>query len=140
LQGHLVYSFIGELRSAGDGRPMLTIYPVVPFSARLDNQEVAIHTQWILFDEPVTCSIGVWPGPDSQASPIFEVTQTLKPETAPGTVARLGTVSVRLRRELLQAGTLYWVRVFSDDDLVTQYPLKLLAPDSGPRAGELGVH
>lgn len=140
MQGHLVFSFIGELQSRGDGRDTLTIYPVVPFSARLDTKEVAIHTQWILFDEPVTCAIGVWPGPDSQASPIFEVTQVLTPETTPGTLARLCTVSVRLRRELLEAGTLYWVRVFNDHVLVTQYPLKLLDSERSPGAEEPGIH
>lgn len=122
-----MFSFIGELRSIARDRESLVIHRVVACDARLDNQDIAIHTQWILFDEPVTCSIGVWPGRDEDAAPIFEVTQILEPESTPGTLARLCTVSVRLRREVLAPASLYWVKVFRGGELVTQYPLKLTA-------------
>ncbi|MGH2404625.1 MAG: hypothetical protein ACRDGN_09185, partial [bacterium] len=124
MQGHLMFSFIGELRSIARDRESLVIHRVVACDARLDNQDIAIHTQWILFDEPVTCSIGVWPGRDEDTAPIFEVTQILEPESTPGTLARLCTVSVRLRREVLAPASLYWVKVFRGGELVTQYPLK----------------
>jgi hypothetical protein len=106
----------------------MVIHPVVPCDDRLDRQEIAIHTRWILFDEPLQCAVGVWRGRDEQGGPVFEVRQTLTPESGPDTLARLGTVSVRLRREVLQPGTLYWIKVFSGPDLVTQYPLKLAHP------------
>lgn len=127
MQGHLMFSFIGELRSIVRDRENLVIHRVVPCDARLDSQDIAIHTQWILFDEPVTCSVGVWPGRDERVAPIFEVTQILEPEPTPGTLARLCTVSVRLRREVLTPASLYWVKVFRNEELVTQYPLKLMA-------------
>ncbi|HET8678673.1 MAG TPA: hypothetical protein VFM39_01030 [bacterium] len=127
MQGHLMFSFIGELRSIAQDRESLVIHRVVACDARLDNQDIAIHTQWILFDEPVTCSIGVWPGRSEKAAPIFEVTQTLEPESTPGTLARICTVSVRLRREVLEPASVYWVKVFRGGELVTQYPLKLSA-------------
>ncbi len=127
MQGHLMFSFIGELRSIAQDRESLVIHRVVACDARLDNQDIAIHTQWILFDEPVTCSIGVWPGRTDDAAPIFEVTQTLEPESTPGTLARICTVSVRLRREVLEPASVYWVKVFRGGELVTQYPLKLSA-------------
>ncbi len=127
MQGHLMFSFIGELRSIARDRESLVIHRVVACDARLDNQDIAIHTQWILFDEPVTCSIGVWPGRDEEAAPIFEVTQTLEPESTPGTLARICTVSVRLRREVLEPASVYWIKVFRGGELVTQYPLKLSA-------------
>lgn len=127
MQGHLMFSFIGELRSIARDRESMVIHRVVACDARLDNQDIAIHTQWILFDEPVTCSIGVWPGRDEEAAPIFEVTQTLEPESTPGTLARICTVSVRLRREVLEPASVYWIKVFRGGELVTQYPLKLSA-------------
>lgn len=127
MQGHLMFSFIGELRSIARDRESLVIHRVVACDARLDNQDIAIHTQWILFDEPVTCSIGVWPGRSDEAAPIFEVTQTLEPESTPETLARICTVSVRLRREVLEPASVYWVKVFREGELVTQYPLKLSA-------------
>ena len=127
MQGHLMFSFIGELRSLARDRENLVIHRVVACDARLDNQDIAIHTQWILFDEPVTCSIGVWPGRDEETAPIFEVTQILEPESTPGTLARICTVSVRLRREVLEPASVYWVKVFRGGELVTQYPLKLSA-------------
>lgn len=127
MQGHLMFSFIGELRSLARDRENLVIHRVVACDARLDNQDIAIHTQWILFDEPVTCSIGVWPGRDEGTAPIFEVTQILEPESTPGTLARICTVSVRLRREVLEPASVYWVKVFRRGELVTQYPLKLSA-------------
>ncbi len=127
MQGHLVFSFVGELRVAASDHDDLVIHRVVSCDARLDSQEIAIHTRWILFDEPVACSVGVWPGRDEEMAPVFEVTQVLEPESTPGTLARLCTVSVRLRREVLTPESLYWVKVFRDGDLVTQYPLKLAA-------------
>lgn len=135
MQGQLMFSFIGELRSIARDRESLVIHRVVTCDARLDNQDIAIHTQWILFDEPVTCSIGVWPGRDEDSAPIFEVTQVLEPEPTPGTLARLCTVSVRLRREVLAPASLYWVKVFRGGELVTQYPLKLSAEAAkGPQS------
>jgi hypothetical protein len=114
----------------------MVIHRVVACDARLDNQDIAIHTQWILFDEPVTCSIGVWPGRTDGAAPIFEVTQTLEPESTPGTLARICTVSVRLRREVLEPASVYWVKVFRGGELVTQYPLKLSA-EGGQKITEI---
>lgn len=138
MQGHLMFSFIGELRAIARDLDSLVIHRVVPCDARLDRQDIAIHTQWILFDEPVTCSIGVWPSRDDDTAPIFEVTQILEPEPAPGTLARLCTVSVRLRREVLTPQSLYWVKVFRNEELVTQYPLKLTA-EGASKEGQ-GVH
>ncbi len=137
MQGHLMFSFIGELRSIARDRENLVIHRVVSCDARLDNQDIAIHTQWILFDEPVRCSIGVWPGRDEQAEPIFEVTQILEPEPAPEALARLCTVSVRLRREVLTPTSVYWIKVFRDDELVTQYPLKLTAEGASRESQEI---
>jgi len=127
MQGHLVFSFVGELRAATSDRDDLVIHRIVSCDARLDRQEIAIHTRWILFDEPVSCSVGVWPDRGEDLGPIFEVTQMLEPESTPGTLARLCTVSVRVRREVLMPASLYWIKVFRGGDLVTQYPLKLAA-------------
>ncbi len=133
MQGHLVFSFVGELRVAASDHDDLVIHRIVSCDARLDSREIAIHTRWILFDEPVSCAVGVWPGRDEDMAPVFEVTQVLEPESTPGTLARLCTVTVRLRREMLTPASLYWVKVFRDGDLVTRYPLKLAAET---RAGE----
>lgn len=124
MQGCLLFSFVGEHR-LGDGQEHLVIHGVITPDSRLDTQDVAIHTQWILFDEPLTCSIGVWPERDDASDPVYSITQALEPTAAPGTVGRLCTVRVRLRREHLQPGVLYWVKVFRDRDLVTQYPLRI---------------
>jgi hypothetical protein len=134
VQGHLIFSFIGELQPGDRDREHLVIHRVVTCDASLDNRDVAIHTQWILFDEPMTCSVGVWPEVEDRGAPLFQITRTLEPEAAPGTLARLCTVSVRVRREVLTPASLYWVKVFRDDELVTQYPLKLSAgtPPSSP--------
>ncbi|MGQ0569750.1 MAG: hypothetical protein ACT4P5_09505 [Armatimonadota bacterium] len=137
MQGHLVFSFIGELRPISSDHDNLVIHRTVPCDARLDTQDIAIHTRWILFDEPMQCCIGVWPEQDDRASPVFEVTQVLEPEPAPGRLARLGTVSVRLRREVLRPATLYWVKVFRDGELVTQYPLKLQTEDPAAERSRL---
>lgn len=136
MQGHLVFSFVGQLRAATRDRDDLVIHRVVSCDARLDSQEVAIHTRWILFDEPVVCSVGVWPAPGQAQAPLFEVTQRLEPESAPGTLARLCTVSVRIRREVLMPASLYWIKVFRAGDLVTQYPLKLADASAGVPARE----
>jgi hypothetical protein len=125
MEGHLVFSFVGELRANGRDRDDLVIHRVVSCDARLDRQEIAIHTRWILFDEPVVCSVGVWPDRREGSVPIFEVTQDLEPESAPGTLARLCTVSVRIRREALRPASLYWIKVLRNGVVVTQYPLKL---------------
>jgi hypothetical protein len=136
MQGHLVFSFVGELRAASRDRDDLVIHRVVSADARLDRQEIAIHTRWILFDEPVVCSIGVWPDRGERSAPIFEVTQELEPESTPETLARLCTVSVRLRREALTPASLYWIKVHRNGVLVTQYPLKLaVAAYDGPADG-----
>jgi hypothetical protein len=135
MQGQLVFSFVGELRADGRDRDDLVIHRVVSCDARLDRQEIAIHTRWILFDEPVVCSVGVWPDRGETSAPIFEVTQCLEPESTPETLARLCTVSVRIRREVLMPASLYWIRVHSGNALVTQYPLKLArAAHDGPAA------
>jgi hypothetical protein len=125
MQGQLVFSFVGELRANGGDRDDLVIHRVVSADARLDRQEIAIHTRWILFDEPVVCSVGVWPDRGENSASIFEVTQELEPESAPETLARLCTVSVRIRREALTPASLYWIKVHRNGVLVTQYPLKL---------------
>ena len=127
MQGHLVFSFIGELQASERDRERLVIHRVVACDTRLDTRNVAIHTQWILFDEPVRCSVGVWPGAEAWGAPIFEVARTLEPEANPGELACLCTVSVRLQREILTPASIYWVKIFQDGELVTQYPLKLSA-------------
>jgi hypothetical protein len=81
-----------------------------------------------LFDESVQCTVGVWRSRDDRGGPVFQVRETLIPESGSDTLARLGTVSVRLRREALETGAIYWIKVFSGPDLVTQYPLKLAEP------------
>jgi hypothetical protein len=136
VQGLLVFSFVGRLGLWPDGRETLIVYPIVPCDEHLDRQEIAIHTRWILFDEPVECAVGVWPGREDHGSPVFEIRQTLTPESGVDTLARLGTVSVRLRREALEPGTLYWIKVFSGLELVTQYPLKVAVPVNGRSDGD----
>ena len=133
MQGRLVFSFVGRLGASADGRETLIVYPIVPYDERLDRQEISIHTRWILFDEPVQCTVGVWRSRDNRGAPVFQVRKTLIPESGADTLARLGTVSVRLRREALETGAIYWVKVFSGSDLVTQYPLKL-AEQAGSRS------
>lgn len=141
MQGHLIFSFVGQLGSMDDGGTTLAIHPVVSYDDRLDTTEIAIHTRWIIFDEPIRCAIGLWPGQDGQGPPVFEVTRTLEPDPTAGTLARLCTVSVRLRRELLTVGSLVWIKVFGNDTLATQYPLKIsAAPGVGGDQEDPAVH
>jgi hypothetical protein len=124
MNGCLMFSSVGEFRPGQNHPQTLVIHHTIACDARLDTQDIAIHTQWILFDEPLVSRIGVWTDPDA-SKPLFEVTRLLEPEPFPETLARLYTVSVRLRREILVPAHLYWVKVFGDGELVTQYPIKL---------------
>jgi hypothetical protein len=143
MKARLIFSFVGRLGAMPDGRTTLVVYDAVPWTEHLDTQEIAIHTRWILFDEPLHCSIGIWGRQDSQESPLFEVARTLVPDPDEGSIARLGTVSVRLRRETLSPGTRYWIKVFGNGELTTQYPLHVAdseveLPDPNPT--DLAVH
>ena len=128
MNGYLVFSSVGEFHGGDSESQTLIIHRTVRCDCRLDTRDIAIHTQWILFDEPIVSRIGVWTNPE-EALPVFEVAQVLEPLPGADTVARVCTVSVRLQREKLVPLHLYWVKVFRNGELATQYPIKLASED-----------
>ncbi|MBI4277372.1 MAG: hypothetical protein HY660_02850 [Armatimonadetes bacterium] len=135
MKGCLLYSLVGEATQDSEGRESLIAYDRVPYDRRLDSNRIAIHTKWIVFDEPVLARVELWADRDDARSAVFQAAEALHAARQTQDEAGTWVMRVRLRRDVLQAGRVYWVKIFRGDELITHFPLQFAAsPVKGQRA------
>ncbi len=132
MKAYLQYSLVGEASHANAGGEELVSYTTVPYDGRLDTFEISVVCKWILFDESFNARVEIWSDRDNAATSVFTAEEVLRPLTDPGLVGSACTMAVRLRRDLLAPDRGYWIKVFRDQELVSQYPIHIEGSEDEP--------
>lgn len=132
MKAYLQYSVVGEASQSGGGGEELVSYSVVPYDGRLDTFEIAVFCKWIVFDESVNARVEIWSERDNAATAVFAAEEILHPLASPGPIGSACTMAVRLRRDLIAPDRGYWVKVFRDSELVSQFPIRVEASEEKP--------